>query len=105
MKNITHRFYVLTLVQFQEQFSDKGSYILLGSLFRMSSVYFSLFSRLLSSFGSFVLRIIHLRVVGVVAQSPDYRLLLIWSEKSSAVAFCVRANVVLSSATAGFIGF
>lgn len=67
-------------------------------------MYFSLFSRLLSSFGSFVVRIIHLRVVGVVAQSPDYRLLLIWSEKSSAVAFCV-ANVVLSSAAAGFIGF
>ena len=51
-----------------------------------------------------VMCIIHFRVVGVVVQSPDYRLLLIWSEKSSAVAFCV-ANVVLSSAAAGFIGF
>ena len=80
MKNITHRLSVLTLlVQFQEQFSDAGSIaaLLLGSLFRMSSVYFSLFNHLLSSVGSFVVCIIHLRVVGVVAQSHDYRLLLI----------------------------
>ena len=67
-------------------------------------MYFSLFSHLLSSFGSFVvcMCIIHFRVVGVVAQSHDHRLLLIWAEKSSAIAFCA-ANVVLSSVAAGFI--
>ena len=62
---------------FRNSLVIQAAALLLGSLFRMSSVYFSLFNHLLSSVGSFVVCIIHLRVVGVVAQSHDYRLLLI----------------------------
>ena len=36
---------------------------------------------------SLLLIIIHFRVVGVVAQSPDYRLLLIWTEKI--LGYCI----------------
>ena len=89
---------------FRNSLVIQAAAILLGPLFRMSSVYFSLFNHLLSSFGSFVVYNSFASSWGSSTKP--------WLQASAhlgrkilrAVAFCV-ANVVLSSAAAGFIRF
>ena len=89
---------------FRNSLVIQAAAICLGLLFRMSSVYFSLFNHLLSSFGSFV---VYNSFAGSWGSSTKP-----WLQASAhlgrkilrAVAFCV-ANVVLSSAAAGFIRF